>query len=74
MIREVHKHGTDSYLARNKRCRDGVMTDPLSWCRHLVLFFFMAHCRIFRAAAVTARIANGGERLSSSVCLLSSWG
>ena len=72
------------FLARNKRGRDGVMNNPLSWGRHLVPFFFMAHCRIiFRAAAAVTLlmrapdIVNGGAasnsaRIATAVC--ASWG
>ena len=29
------------HVKAKQRCRDGVMSDFVSWCRHLVPFFFM---------------------------------
>ena len=36
-----NKQTNKQHVKAKRRCRDGVMSDFVSWCRHLVPFFFM---------------------------------
>ena len=49
LVPSLHRASTEAlihsvytrYVKAKQRCREGVMSDFVSWCRHLVPFFFM---------------------------------